>query len=300
MEKKNKIIVVLGPTSSGKSDLAVDIAKKYNGEIISADSRQVYKDLDIGTGKITKKEMRGIPHYLLDVVKPQTVFTAAKFKKLAEKKINEILEKGKVPILCGGTGFYIQTIVNNPLTDNIKPDNKLRKELEKLSVDELFKKLKKLDPKKSKTIDSKNSRRLVRAIEIALQSNTKKSSPITKSPNYEFLQIGIKTEKEILEERIKARLIKRIKQGMIKEAEKVHKNGLTWKRMDSLGLEYRYLAKYLKGEITKEEMIELLNIKIRQYAKRQKTWFKRDKRIKWFELGEMKKIEKEVKGFLEN
>jgi len=295
----NKIIIVLGPTASGKSDLAVDIARKFNGEVISADSRQVYKGLNIGTGKITKREMRGVPHHLLDVVKPQTIFDVIKFKKLAEKKIEEIIKKGKVPIICGGTGFYIQAIVNNPITTGAIPDKKLRKKLEKLSAEKLFQKLKKLDSKKAKNIDSKNPRRLIRAIEIALGPTTKYLQPATRTEQiYEFFQIGIKTDKEVSKERIRIRLLKRMKQGMVAEAQKIHKEGLSWKRMDSLGLEYRYLAKYLKKEISKEEMIELLNIKIRQYSKRQRTWFKRDKSIKWFELKETKKIKKEVERFL--
>ena len=166
MESKRKIIVILGPTASGKSALAVKIAKKINGEIISADSRQVYKGLDIGTGKITRKEMGGVPHYCLDVVSPKKIFTVADFKKCAEKAIEKIFAKNKIPIIVGGTGLYIQAVVDNIVLPEVKPNWRLRKELEKKTTEEMFKMLKKLDPERAKNIDAKNPRRLIRAIEI--------------------------------------------------------------------------------------------------------------------------------------
>ncbi|MBU4078319.1 tRNA (adenosine(37)-N6)-dimethylallyltransferase MiaA, partial [Patescibacteria group bacterium] len=167
---KPKIIVVVGPTASGKSDLAVEIAKKYNGEVVSADSRQVYKGMDIGTGKITQKEMQGIKHYLLDVASPKTRFTVAQYQKKANQAIGEIIKKEKLPILCGGTGFYIQSIVDNIAIPKVKPDLKLRKNLEKQSAEELFEQLKKLDSERAKNIDKYNKRRLIRAIEIVLKT----------------------------------------------------------------------------------------------------------------------------------
>ncbi|HDO23680.1 MAG TPA: tRNA (adenosine(37)-N6)-dimethylallyltransferase MiaA, partial [bacterium] len=164
---ENKVIVILGPTASGKSEMAVKLAKKFNGEIISADSRQVYRGMDIGTGKITQKEMRGIPHHLLDVASPKKVFTVIDFKKRAEKAIKDIIKRGKISIICGGTGFYIQAITGGISIPEVKPNWKLRKQLEKKNAEQLFKMLKKLDPKRSKTIDAKNPRRLIRAIELA-------------------------------------------------------------------------------------------------------------------------------------
>ncbi|TSD03370.1 MAG: tRNA delta(2)-isopentenylpyrophosphate transferase [Parcubacteria group bacterium Athens0714_16] len=310
--KKQKIIVILGPTASGKSDLAVKLAKKINGEIISADSRQVYKGMNIGTGKITSKEMGKIPHHLLDIKDPKKQFTVVDFKKLTEKEIQEILKRNKTPIICGGTGFYIDAIVKNINFTQVGPDKKLRKELEKKSVEELFRMLKKLNPARSKNIDSKNKRRLIRAIEIA------KNHKITKSQNhkikenklspyslqlgdkqkYEFLEIGAKTENEKLRKLIHDRLIKRIKKGMINEVKKLHENGVSWKRLDDFGLEYRFISRYLRGLLSKDEMIQQLETKIWQFSKRQKTWFKRNKNIKWFELKDYKKIEKELKEFL--
>lgn len=291
----NKIIVILGPTASGKSALAVKIAKKINGEIISADSRQVYKGLDIGTGKVTKKEMGGVPHYCLDIVSPKKVFTVADFKKCAEKAIEKIFDKNKTPIIVGGTGLYIQAIVDNIVLPEVKPNWKLRKELEKKTIEEMFAMLKKLDPERAKNIDSKNPRRLIRAIEIT-KALGKVPNLEAKLPSWEALQIGIKLSDDKLKENINKRLAYRLKKGMVAEAKKLHLQGLSWKRMDELGLEYRYLAKFLKGEMSKKEMIEKLKNEIWQYAKRQMTWFKRDKRIKWIEKS--KDSEKTVKTFL--
>lgn len=278
--KKEKLIVVLGPTASGKSELAVKIAKKFNGEIISADSRQVYKGMNIGTGKITKKEMRGIPHHLLDVASPKRTFTVAQYQKSAEKVIKKILDKNKIPILCGGTGFYIQAVVDGIVIPKVKPDWKFRKKLEKKSNEELFKMLKGLDPKRAKEIDKNNPRRLIRAIEIV--KKTKKPIPkIKKSQNYNVLMIGIKKEKEELKKLIEKRLKNRLKQGMIKEVEKLHKSGISWKKLESFGLEYKWIAKYLQNQISKEKMIEKLQKDIEHYSNRQTTWFKKDKRIHW-------------------
>ncbi|MBU4480358.1 tRNA (adenosine(37)-N6)-dimethylallyltransferase MiaA [Patescibacteria group bacterium] len=317
---KDKILVILGPTSSGKTDLSVELARKFNGEIISADSRQVYKGLDIGSGKVTKKEMRGVPHYLLNIANPKRAFIVVQFKEKAEKIIKDILKRGKLPIVAGGTGFYIQAIVDDVILPRVKPNLKLRKELEKLlkenkekAIKEMCKRLKKLDPRRFKEIDQKNPRRLMRAIEIAttlgkvppikekLAINLELGVPSllgTPSSKWEVLQIGIKTDDEVLKERIEKRFRKRVKAGITAEAKKLHEQGVSWKRMNEIGLAHKHIAKYLKGEISKEEMI-LNSIKEeRQYAKRQKTWFKRDKRIQWFELKEENKIEKEVEKFL--
>ncbi len=292
-----KILVILGPTASGKSDLAVQLAKQFNGEVISADSRQVYKGLDIGSGKITKKEMAGIPHHLLDVVSPKKVFSVHDFKILADKAIQEILHKNKLPIICGGTGFYIQSIVDNIILPEVPANLKLRKRLEKKSLESLFNQLAKLDIRRAATIDVHNKVRLIRAIEIATYLGT--VPEIKKEPLYTSLQIGLKTEENILKEKIKTRLLKRIKSGMITEAQNLHKKGLSWKRMEALGLEYKYQALYLQNKISKQEMIEKLNLEIWHYAKRQMTWFKKDTRIKWFSTkpANLKKIEKEVIRF---
>ncbi len=276
---KPKIIAVIGPTASGKSDLAVFLAEKVSGEIISADSRQVYKGMNIGTGKITKKEMKGVKHHLLDVARPsdtKKIYSAIDFKQAAEKAIEEILKRGKTPIICGGTGFYINTLLSNLRIPKVVADWQFRKKLEKKSAEELFKMLKKMDSNRATTIDSKNKRRLVRAIEIAKALG--KIPPTSTSyvdVKYQVLWLGINPPKKNLEKRIKNRLLKRLGTGMVKEVEKLHKNSVSWKRLDSFGLEYRYVSRYLRGLLSKEEMINQLNTAINQYAKRQMTWFKK-------------------------
>ena len=291
-----KVIVILGPTSSGKSELAVKIAEKFNGEIISADSRQVYKGMDIGTGKITKKEMKGVPHHLLDVANPKTRFTVVQYRKLALKAMDKIFEKNKISIICGGTGFYIQTIIDGIVIPQVKPDWQLRRNLEKLSTDELFNKLKKLDPKRAKTIEQKNRRRLIRALEIV-----EKIGPVPvlrKQPlAYPVLMLGIKKEREELKRLIKKRLLKRLKAGgMIAEVKKLQRQGVSFKRLEEFGLEYRYITKYLQGKFEHDEMIEKLQKETEHFTKRQMTWFKRDKRIHW--LKNYQEAEKLVKEFL--
>lgn len=293
-----KLLVILGPTSSGKSNLAVELAKKFNGEIISADSRQVYKGLDLGSGKITKKEMCDIPHYLLDISNPKNIFNVSDFKKLADKAIEEILNRNKLPIIVGGTSFYIDAVVDNITFAEVKPNKKLRIKLNKKELEELLKELESLDQTKANVIDKKNKPRLIRAIEIARELG--KVPPIKKERKYDVLKIGLTCSDDILKKRIYKRIIDRLKFGMLKEIENLHKNGLSWKRMISLGLEYRFISLYLMKKISKEEMIEQLNTATWHFAKRQMTWWKRDKEIKWFDVSESykKKIDKEVKSWL--
>ena len=301
--KKPKVVVVLGPTASGKSDLAVELAIKFNGQVISADSRQVYTGLDIGTGKITEEEMKGVPHHLLDVAPPEKVFTVSDFKKLGEEAINQILDRSKLPIICGGTGFYIEAILGETSIPEVPPNPELREELETKSVEELFNILSKLDPERAAVIDAKNKRRLVRAIEIcdALGSVPKRvaSSQHLESRKYDVLKVGMKIPDDELRERINRRLEKRIEMGMIEEAEKLHESGLSYNRMRELGLEYGALADFLSNKITKTEMIARLQTEIWQYAKRQITWFKRDKTIKWFNPKDYS-TETEVERFLKD
>lgn len=290
MPTKPKIIVILGPTASGKSDLAVKIAKKNNGEVISADSRQVYYGLNVGSGKITKKEMAGVPHHLLDVANPKRVFTVVQYQKLAGKAIRDIIKRKKIPIICGGTGFYIDSLIHNYKLPEVPPDKKLRAKLEKKFTEELFKQLKKLDPRRAKNIDRYNKRRLIRALEIVI--STKKPVPVpediginqfNRHKSAAILKIGTKKQPEELKKLIYKRLIRRLKAGMIKEVENLHKKGVSWQRLDDLGLEYRYISRYLRGLITKPKMIEILNKEICRYAKRQMTWFKRDENIYWLD-----------------
>lgn len=295
MQRKPKILVIVGPTASGKSDLAVLLAKKFNGEVISADSRQVYRGMDIGTGKVTKREMGGIPHHLLDVVSPKQVYTASDFKRDGEKALKKILQEEKLPIICGGTGFYISALIDDLLFPEVPPNLKLRAELEKETPAELFAMLKKIDPARAKTIDAQNPRRLVRAIEIARALG--KVPPLKRKSPYNPLIIGIAAPEDQLRERIHLRLLKRMKTGMVAEVQRLHDKGLSWRRMEALGLEYRYLALYLQKKLSKRAMLAELEKAIIHYAKRQMTWFNKDKRVNWVPRDEQE-VTRLVKRFL--
>ena len=286
-KEKIKIVVIVGPTASGKSDLAVETALRYYGEVISADSRQVYRGLDLGTGKITAAEMQGVPHHCLDIADPQERFTAMDWKNAAVKAIEDIRSRGKLPIICGGTGFYISALVDDLGFPEVEADTEEQKALEAKTVEELFEELKKLDPARAATIDLKNKRRLSRSILIARELG---NVPVLekKESAYAPIMIGVTMSSTELKKRIRARILARFEAGMIDEAKKVHADkpaglGLSYERMDELGLEYRFLAQYLQNKMSFEVLIETLGIKIGQYAKRQKTWFKKDTRITWLE-----------------
>lgn len=297
-EKKPKIIVILGPTASGKSNIAIRLARKFDGEIISADSRQIYRGMDIGSGKVTEKEKRMAKHWMLDIASPDTNFSAAQFKKKSDKIIVDIIKRGKLPIICGGTGFWIRSIVDDVQFPEVKPDWRLRKKLHNKSAEQLFKMLKKIDLKRSENIDAKNKVRLIRAIEICKTlGKVPNARPGTKNTQYDFLQIGISIPRKKLHERIKKRLDERFREGMVEEVRNLHyKQKISWKRLESFGLEYRDIALYLQNEMTEDEMKEKLFQNIKNYAKRQMTWFRSDKRIRW--LGNYQAIKKSVGSFI--
>jgi tRNA dimethylallyltransferase len=295
-KERPKILVIVGPTSSGKTSLSIKLAKQFKGEVISADSRQVYKGMNIGTGKVTKKEMRGIEHYLLDVVSPKTeVYNVAKFVKEAEKAIKQIQAKGKLLIICGGTMFWVDSLLYG-LPDTVAPDWQLRTRLEKLSASQLFNKLKRVDPLRAKNIDHNNKRRLIRALEIVLK--TGQPVPVyQKQAKYDYLKLGVKRDWLELKKRIHERLMARLKQGMVAEVRKLHKQGVSMQRLDDFGLEYRWVSRYLRGLIDKDEMVERLEFEIIHYAKRQLTWLKKDQEIYWEK--NYNKIKQKVKKWLE-
>jgi tRNA dimethylallyltransferase len=275
-----KVLIIVGPTASGKTSLSIQLAKKLHGEVISADSRQVYKGLDIGTGKVTSKEMKGVPHHLLDVAHPKKVFSVSDYKTLASKAIDEIIKKGKTPVVVGGTGFYIDALTGTTSLPEVAPNPKLRTQLEKKSPEVLYAALKKKDPRRAKMLDPRNKVRVVRALEIIHALG--KVPKLTPRKSKQFLYIGLQLDQETLDKKIKKRLNERIQAGMIQEARKLHASGLSYKRMYSLGLEYRFLAEYLQKKISKSELIERIYKENRNYAKRQMTWFKGNKDIHWF------------------
>jgi len=299
---KTKVVVILGPTASGKSDVAVAVALQNNGEVISADSRQVYRGLDIGSGKITHEEMRGIPHHLLDIADPRERYSVADFARDASKAVREIAERKCIPVIAGGTGFFIHALIDNIALPEVPPNEVLRKTLKDKGVEELFAELKEKDPRRAESIDPHNPRRLIRALEIVDALGAVPETTYTfptdysKSP-YDVLQIGLSIEKDALAERIHARLLKRLG-GMKKEAHTLHENGLSFERMEELGLEYRHLAYLLQEKMTEEEMLEKLEVEIRHYAKRQMTWFSRDSRIEWFSPSEFSEVKKLSEKFL--
>lgn len=297
MTSMKPVIIICGSTATGKSALAVEIAKLIDGEVISADSRQVYTGLDIGSAKITVPEMEGIPHHLIDVADPNTIFTVADFQKLAQEKIADIHSRGKMPIICGGAGMYIDAVVYNTVFPEVIANPGLRKELEKYSAEELFKQLQTLDPDRATEIDSQNPVRLIRAIEIATELG---SVPKMKQMDsiYETLFIGLELSKELLQERIITRIQNRIP-ALFDEIKKLHNSGVSYERLHSFGLEYRYGSEYVQENITLDEFNELLSTKTWQFAKRQMTWFKRNSEIKWFDpVNDQQKILKLVQDFL--
>lgn len=283
-----KVIVIVGPTASGKSEIAVQLAKKLNGEIISADSRQIYKGLDIGSGKVEGKwektvfVYKGIPHYLIDEASPRVQYSALRFQKKARAVIADIFARGKQPIICGGTGHWIDAVMFDQQFPTVKPNAKLRTKLGKLSATELFNRLKKLDPTRAATIDNKNPHRLIRALEIVMGSG-KLVPVITSTPFYKHsVWIGLNPNFEALEKKIQKRLNDRLKQGMLTEVTNLRDQGLSWKKLESFGLEYKYCALYLQNQVSYPELQQQLSIAIRQYAKRQITWWKRNKNIRWY------------------
>lgn len=293
--------MIVGPTASGKSGLAVELAKQFDGEVISADSRQVYRGLNIGTGKVTKREMSGIPHHLLDVASPAKVYNADDFARDATVVITDIISRGKLPIVAGGTGFYIDSLTGRIALPNVPPNKTLRSRLEKKSAEQLYKELSKKDPRRAKMMSTPSERnnkvRLIRALEIAAFKPTKLQRTVLCN-SYNVLWIGIAPTLEELDTKILLRLKSRIKTGMITEAKKLHATGLSYKRMTALGLEYRSLARLLQEKISRKEFEEELFAAIRRYARKQVGYWKRNKEISWYKPTEQKKIAVRVKQWL--
>ena len=319
MNTKNKIIALIGPTASGKTGLAVKLARHFNGEIISADSRQVYRFMDIGTGKdlseyeyTEKGKRRKVPYHLIDVVHPNTVFDLGKFKRRAEQAIEEILRKGKLPIIAGGTWLYAEALVADYNLCTAKANKELRILLEKKSVKQLLVQLKKLDMKKFLSLNDSergNKQHLVRYVEIAYDQKNNQTGKISEankkhilSVRNEFLVLGIAHPREEIKARIWTRLYERLeKEDMIGEVERLHKEQkVSWKRLEGFGLEYKFIALYLQKKLSYEEMVQKLYIAICQFSKRQMSWYRRWERqgreIVWVES--IEEAEKLVKNFL--
>lgn len=279
----NKLIVILGPTASGKTDLAIKLAKKYNGEVVSADSRQIYKGMDIGTAK--PLDLEGVPHHLLDIKNPDKIYSVAEYKKDAVKIIQDIQKRGKLPIMAGGTGLYIKAVVENLDIPKVVANPLLRAEIEeeikKMGLEYVFKKLIRLDPEAAYIVDPKNPRRVVRALEITLITK-KPYSQQRKSGKaiFDVLEIGISVPKDKLVERINKRVDIMVKDGLVKEVENLIKAyGAHQQAFDAIG--YREIIEFLKNKITLQKATEDMKINTWHFAKRQMTWFKKDKKIHW-------------------
>jgi len=290
-----KVIFITGATASGKSEIAIWLALKINGEIINADSRQVYKYLNIGSGKISEKERKIAKHHLLDIAHPKRNYSLGKWLKDVDEVIKKIYRKNKIPIICGGTILYLKALKEGWVLPNVKPNYKLRKELEKFSTNELYEILLKLDPERAKTIQKENKRRLIRAIEIATFLG--KVPSLKKEPKYEILVVAPYVDFRRLERKIYKRLIKRVK-GIIQEIKKLRKLGLSLERIISFGLEYRWFGKYVKGEIDLKTAIEKCYKDIRRFAKKQINELKKLNYVYWFK--NKKELLKIVKNFLKN
>jgi tRNA dimethylallyltransferase len=277
------LVVILGTNASGKSELAIRLANHLGGEVVSADSRQVYRGLDLGSGKITPADAGTVKHHLIDVADLSDFFTLAQYQRAAYSAIDSISRAGKRPLLVGGTGLYISAIVEGYELVDVPTNNPLRAELEGLSLPQLIERLKKSDPDAAVRIDKNNPRRLIRAIEIAAAGRTHATAHRS-SPRYNCLQLGLTWPLEILEQRIEKRLRDRLAHGMIEEVAGLRTRGVSDTRLDKLGLEYRYITRYLRGELaTLDDLRRELAIAIRQFAKGQLTWFKRDSRIIWLD-----------------
>ena len=276
---KGKLIVIMGTNASGKSALGVELAKKYGGEIVSADSRQVFRGLDLGSGKITEEETKGVPHHLIDVCDPGDFFSMADFQRLAYEAIDGILARGKAPFLVGGTGLYVDAVADGYELSARAPDLELRAHLETYDTPALYEMLKEKLP--DTEIDPKNRNRVMRALERLAADDYR---PGKRSPRYETLKLGVTWPREALKKRIDERLERRLQCGMVQEVQGLLDAGVSPAFLDKLGLEYRYLSQYLLGKWTYDQMVDELGRAIKRFAKRQMTWFRREENLHWLDM----------------
>lgn len=295
--RKPKVIVICGPTASGKTALSIELAKKIDGEIISSDSMQIYTDMNIGTAKPTIEEMQGIKHYMLDFVKPDERYSVADFKKDAEKAIDEVLKKGKTPIVVGGTGLYVDSLIYGIEYQNIEFDEEYRTELENRVINEgletLYEEARKVDSHAMEKISKNDKKRILRVLEIyKATGKTKTEQEIESRKNgvkYDYKVFAINMDREKLYERINKRVDIMIEQGLVEEVKKLLTKYESFPTAMQ-GLGYKEVVEYLQNKITREEMIEKIKMETRRYAKRQLTWFRKNKQTIWIEPQDLQKI----------
>lgn len=288
--KKPKVVAVVGPTASGKTRIAIDLALKFDGEVISADSRQVYRRLDIGTAKVTIEEMRGVPHHLIDIVDIDTVYTANDFLRDADAAITDIIRHGKTPIVAGGTLFYVELLRRTMQPAPVPPNYTLRAKLDTLSTEVLLQKLTTLDPRRAATIDPHNRRRLIRAIEIVDTLGAVPPSLSQQICPYQILVLGVTGEKSELRERYALRASAWLEKGLLQEVENLLKQGISSERLNEMGFEYTLALSLLTGEIDEGAFYERFVQKNWQYAKRQMTWLQRDNAVVWVDPDDVETI----------
>jgi len=290
--QKNKLVIIAGPTAVGKTENSIRLAKAINGEIISADSMQVYKRMDIGSAKIMPEEMQGIRHHLIDVLEPTEEFNIVRFQTMAKKAVQEIVSNGKIPILVGGTGFYIQSLLYDiDFKEEENIDTTLRESLQHFAdtngKEALHERLKEIDPESAEAIPPGNVKRVIRAIEFYETHHEKISShnkeQKEKESPYNFAFFVLTDERPVLYERIDKRVDSMLKNGLIDEVKALQAEGLTRSHISMQGLGYKEILAYLEGEITMEEAIYILKRDTRHFAKRQITWFKREKEVIWLD-----------------
>ena len=290
---KPRVIVIVGPTASGKTSASIKLAEKINGEIISADSMQIYKEMNIGTAKPTLEEMNGIKHYMFDVVAPNETFNVTKYVEKAIECVKEIVSKGKIPIIVGGTGLYVSTLINGIEFCEVNEDPNYRKEMTELAEEKgnhyLHEMLEKIDPEAAKNIDANNVRRVIRALEIYKVTGKTKTlldKESRKEVPFDYKLYGIETNREVLYDRINKRVDKMLEDGLIDEVKELLEK-YTFSSTAIQGLGYKEVKEYLDGKLSYDEMAEKLKMETRRYAKRQLTWFRREKTIMWCKLDEI-------------
>lgn len=312
--KKKPLIAIVGPTAVGKTEVAIEVAKKLDCEIISADSMQIYRYMDIGTAKPSRLEQKGIKHHMIDIVDPDQEFSVADYQMMAKECIEDILNRNKIPLITGGTGLYINSVCYNYIFSESEKDEALREQLKKQALqygnDFLYKKLEKLDPQAAKKIHPNNLRRIIRALEVCIKTGTTFSSYVEKTKKqknpYELFMFGLTRAREELYRRINERVLKMINNGLVEEVKKLLEMGYSRNLNSMQGLGYRQIIDYLDGKITLERAIYLISRDTRHYAKRQYTWFLKDKNILWLNISEegikkvVENIIKAVEGKLKN
>ena len=277
-----KLVVIAGTNASGKSGLGIELARKYSAEIVSADSRQVFTGLDLGSGKVTPEEMQGVPHHLIDVAMPNDFYSLAQYQQMAYEAIDDIHSRGVKAFLVGGTGLYVNAVADGYRLNTAKPDMQIRQDVESKSIEELIDIIRQNNPDAIDKLDLNNKRRLERAVEKILAGNTQEYPP---KPLYDTLIIGVTWPRKVLYDRIRERLDRRLEEGMIDEGKRLRENGATDDFLYRLGLEYRYILMYLRGEFASfEDFYNKLFMEIRHLAKEQMTWFRKRQDMHWINM----------------